>query len=347
MQRIPLPLASLLFSLVVFSCSALPSLAGPKTDVVVLKNGDKITGEVKGLELGRLKYSTDNIGTIYIEWEDIASLQASRIYEVELVNGDIFHGSIEPGTEPSTLKLLEGAESREIPFDQLARIVPVSQSWHEGIDGSLNLGVSYVHATELGQFSLNGSATQRHSQVEKEIGLAATYTREPEQDTSRYSAIFTRRRFMAHKKYWYVNVGVTHNSEIGLDARTALGGGIGVTFAQSFASKFMGFAGLSLNRENPSGDDSSATNLDAALGVIYRVATYDFPRTKINVGLTVYPGLSPTGRARGILDGSISREIFKDFTLGLTVYDDYDSDPSDPEAQTNDYGVTMTVGWEF
>src|SRR6185436_15259639 len=79
-----------------------------KTDVVVLKNGDRITGEVKTLEQGRLKYSTDNAGTIYIEWEDIASLTASRIFEVETIDGDIFHGSIEPGAEVATLKLVEG-----------------------------------------------------------------------------------------------------------------------------------------------------------------------------------------------------------------------------------------------
>ena len=57
--------------------------------------------------------------------------------------------------------------------------------------------------------------------------------------------------------------------------------------------------------------------------------------------------LSPTGRSRATLDGSFSREIFRDFTWGLTVYDDYDSHPRDPDASTNDYGITMTVGWDF
>ena len=42
------------------------AVAAPKTDVVVLKNGDKITGEVKTLERGRLEFSTDSMGTVYI-----------------------------------------------------------------------------------------------------------------------------------------------------------------------------------------------------------------------------------------------------------------------------------------
>jgi len=37
-------------------------LGSPGTDVVVLASGDRITGEVKKLERGKLKYKTDEIG---------------------------------------------------------------------------------------------------------------------------------------------------------------------------------------------------------------------------------------------------------------------------------------------
>ena len=336
--------------LVLAFLTALPSFAvsAPKTDVVVLKNGDRITGEVKSLEQGRLKYKTDSIGTIYLEWEDIASLTAARIFEFETIKGDLFHGSIAPGPEPGTFTLVEATESWTLRFEDLVRVVEVSQGWLEGIDGNLSFGVSYVQATELGQLSLNGYAIQRHSSIEKELSLASTLTREPDQEDSlRASAVFTRRKFLAHKKYWWANVGASSNTEIGLDVRGQVGAGMGLSFWQTYASKLLGFAGLAVAQENPTGDDPSHTDLEAVLGFGYRVATYDFPKTKINVGLAVYPGLAPSGRVRGMLDGSLSREIFRDFTLGITVYDDYDSDPRDPEASTNDFGITMTVGWDF
>jgi hypothetical protein len=347
MPRIPLlAVPPLFFVLALF----LPfsAFAAPKTDVVVLKNGDRITGKVKALEQGRLKYETDNVGTIYVEWEDIASLTAARIFEFETIGGDLYHGSIEPGPEPGTFTIAEGAESRTMRFDELVRVVEVSSGWLEGIDGNLSLGLSYVRATELGQLSLSGYAVQRLLAVEKELTLSATFTRQPEQDDSeRFSTLYTRRSFLAHRKYWWANVGVSSNSEIGLDARGQVGAGFGMSFVQTYASRFMGFAGLALSRENPTGDDPSETDLEGVLGVGYRVATYDFPKTKINVGLTVYPGLKPSGNARGMLDASISYEVFRDFTLGLTAYDDYDSEPRDPEAHTNDFGVTITVGWDF
>ena len=39
-----------------------------KTDSITMINGDVITGELKELYRGLLKYSTDSMGTIYIEW---------------------------------------------------------------------------------------------------------------------------------------------------------------------------------------------------------------------------------------------------------------------------------------
>ncbi len=53
---------------------AMPAFGAPKTDVVIFKNGDRLTGEVKSLERGRLRFNTDATGTNSIEWDVIASL---------------------------------------------------------------------------------------------------------------------------------------------------------------------------------------------------------------------------------------------------------------------------------
>ena len=55
------------------SLLAMPAIAA-KTDVIVLVNGDRITGEVKNLSYGQLKFKTDHMGTVYIEWDKIASV---------------------------------------------------------------------------------------------------------------------------------------------------------------------------------------------------------------------------------------------------------------------------------
>ena len=52
---------------VLYVLTAMPAHA-EKTDIVVLANGNIVTGEVKSLEFGTLRYSTDSMGTVKIDW---------------------------------------------------------------------------------------------------------------------------------------------------------------------------------------------------------------------------------------------------------------------------------------
>ena len=87
----------------------LPASAA-KTDVVVLLNGDRITGEVKELAYGQLKFSTDDMGTLYIEWSKIASLTTAQQLQVELADGRrVFGQAPEAGVSRGALSLRGGA----------------------------------------------------------------------------------------------------------------------------------------------------------------------------------------------------------------------------------------------
>ncbi len=54
-----------------FLCLCLAGIleARPNTDSVVLDNGNLITGELKSLENGIIRFSTDAMGTVSIEWK--------------------------------------------------------------------------------------------------------------------------------------------------------------------------------------------------------------------------------------------------------------------------------------
>ena len=69
---------------VLLSLLSLQALAQRKTDIVTLYNGDRITGEVKALDGGILKLSTDSMGTINIEWQEISTLESKYLYEVRM-----------------------------------------------------------------------------------------------------------------------------------------------------------------------------------------------------------------------------------------------------------------------
>jgi hypothetical protein len=66
--------------------AAAPALAA-KTDIVTLVNGDRLTGEVVRLQRGLLEFKTDTMGTVQIEWGQIATLQSTLLFEVERASG--------------------------------------------------------------------------------------------------------------------------------------------------------------------------------------------------------------------------------------------------------------------
>jgi hypothetical protein len=57
--------------------------------------------------------------------------------------------------------------------------------------------------------------------------------------------------------------------------------------------------------------------------------------------------LSNPGRQRLQLDAGIKREFFKDLFLAFNLYNADDNRPPNPAADTNDFGVVLSIGWSY
>ena len=60
-----------------------------------------------------------------------------------------------------------------------------------------------------------------------------------------------------------------------------------------------------------------------------------------------YPSLSDTGRQRVQLDAAAKREFWKDLFVAINLYNTYDNRPPNPEANTNDVGIVLSIGWTY
>ncbi len=66
-----------------------------RADTVVMKNGDRLTGEVKKLENGVLYVDTDYVsGSIGIDYLQVARIESTGRYQVVLNSGERFSGTI-------------------------------------------------------------------------------------------------------------------------------------------------------------------------------------------------------------------------------------------------------------
>ena len=84
--------AGLLVLLLLVAC---PLFGKRKDDVVVMKNGDKFTGEIKDLQRGELIFSSYYMkGDVYLDWNEVATLQSKDTFIVALSNGERVTGFI-------------------------------------------------------------------------------------------------------------------------------------------------------------------------------------------------------------------------------------------------------------
>jgi len=320
-----------------------------RTDELVLWDGNTITGEVKSLQQGKLKFKTDHAGTIYIEWEFINAVTSTNFFEVVNQLGDHYYGMLAPGPEDKKLTVIGPTETVFLDMNRVVTIMPIKQTFWGRIDGSLNLGFSYTSADSILQYSVEADATFRKPNYSEGIKLSSIQTQQELLDTTfRDNLDFTYTRY--HKKRYFGSgtLAFTRSSELGIDLRSEIGWVMGRTFVQTNRSRLFAAVGPTVSRETPTGGEPSDHFVSAVFQGGYHFFLYNYPKTDISVELSVSPGITDWPRLRVVFNGSLKREVITDFTVNLSIFDSYDSDPAGGELAANhDFGIILSVGWTF
>lgn len=330
---------------------ALVALAAPaeavKTDILVLKNGDRLTGEVRRLERGRLTFKTDDMGTLEVEWDKVASVSAAATFEIEMLAGTQIYGALGPGPEAGMLSVATATGVLDLNVLAIGRLSRLGETLWGRIDGSIDLGTSYTSSTELFMLDLAATADFERPRYKISSNLNATLTTQQDAEDTRRANLGLSFLGRLPKRWYYSGDGLMEqNQELGFDLRGSLAGSLGRYLVQSRRDELQSALGVSVNREVPAEGDAR-TNTELLLSLGYYRFTYDFPKVDIYVNLTIYEGLNDWGRTRVEADASIRREMLKDFYVTLRAYESYDSQPATAGATNNDFGLTFALGWSF
>jgi putative salt-induced outer membrane protein YdiY len=318
-----------------------------KTDVVVMRNGDTITGEIDVLERGRLRFKTDDMGTLDIEWDKVRHVSAGATFEIEDLAGGRYFGSLQPGAQEGELEVVGLLGVQRLELTRIVVVRRLGATFWRRLDGSIDVGASYTSSSELLKIDLSARAKFRRPGYELSADANATITRQPEVENTRRSGVtlaYTRRR--ENRWLGFGQGKLEQNRELGFDLRAALAGGGGRILVQSPRDDLLTALGVSLNRERPVEGDTT-TNTELMLVLRYDRFSYDFPKVDVLVTLAGFASLNDWGRTRVELDASLKRELFKDFSASLKAYESYDSRPASAGAPKNDYGLTFALGWSF
>lgn len=318
-----------------------------KTDVVRLANGDRFTGEVTSLNRGRIQLSTDDAGTIYLEWDKIVSLESPRQFDVTTSDGRRFFGSLAAGAA-RTVIIREAAGDVSLPAADVTVITPIGAGFWKKLDGTFDFGFSYTRSSRIAQLTINSTTLYRKPGFEIRLTGSGTLTQNEEDGNRDDRGIVQGSyvRFRGRRLFIGAGVGFESNESLGLTLRSQVAGVAGARLINSNRAQLAVGAGLSANDEQNVDADPSQ-NLEGLLTFRTSYYRYDRPRTNIDVGVQYYPSLTEWGRQRIQLDAGFKRELLKDFFFALNLFDTFDSKPASTDAERNDVGIVVSFGWSY
>jgi hypothetical protein len=327
---------------------AAPAAAHDKTDVVTLKNGDRFTGEIKGVDQESLELGTDAAGTIKIEWPHIASITSTFNYEVEVTTGERFFGSFETSGERGELQVVGDDGEHTIPLSDVFSITPIGRGFWKRLNGNVNLGFSYTQSNQAFQYSLSAAT---HYQNRKFLGsgqLNSIFNTQEGVDSTRQQNVgFRVTRKLKKTNGVYGVLQLQSNPDQGFNLRSVVGGGYDWFLVHRRNEHFIVNAGLVYDREQIVGSSQVDNSAEVTLGLQFANFSLDNPSRTITIAFDTFTNITGASRFRAQLSLNLTWQIINNFNLGISLLDSYDSRPPTSEANTNDLSLSLSVGYSY
>jgi hypothetical protein len=321
-------------------------------DVVVLKNGDRLTGEIKGLQRGELKVKADYMAeAVRLDWARIERLESKSTFIISLVDGQLLTNVIRllPANSVEIANFVIGAsdEAFRVPQRDVIRIVPAEPGFWKRLEGSVDFGFSFTSGNDQYQTQLTATTTYRTGDHSFTASIDSAFSGQPEgTSTTRKQFTFDYRKQLTPR--WFAGglVDFLQSDQQSLKLRTSVGGLVGRSLHQTEHSRLSIFGGIVGTRENYSASigQPKSTNADALAGVDF--TTFRFKATDIRSRLSLFPSLTTPGRMRLQATSDLRIKIVKDLYWGLHLYENFDSNPP-VRADKNDLGISTSLGWKF
>lgn len=330
-----------------------PSFGKRKDDVVIMKNGDKFTGEIKGLQYGELIFKSDYMkDSVHLDWKRVEVLESKDTYIVALSNGRRITGLINRVRN-------EGEKNQEVTVSGDGSVVKVpppdvitidqreTSVWNQ-LTGSVDYGFGFASGNNSTNSSL-GANVGFHT-TNNSISLASS-----SQFDSQANAKNTN-RFTFDSQYGrslttnWIAIGLfsmLKSNQQDLALRTTYGGGFARRLVQSDRTSLLAICGLAYSHETyfpQPGTRPIVDNVEALAGL--KFSTFRFKTLNINSQTLLFPSLSEPGRFRLSSQSNLRIELIRNFYWNFQVYENYDTHPP-VKAPKNDLGLTTSVGWTF
>jgi putative salt-induced outer membrane protein YdiY len=343
----------------VFLCFILllgtPLYGRPKTDVIIMRNGDRLTCEIKSLDSDVLYVSLDYVlGTISVNWSQVDHIESKQLFLVKTEDGSVYSGMISTpdstGARPTKIEVWEPPEEKvELERVDVIRMEPTARNFWERFNGEIGLGATYNKGNNTAQYNLNADANYPQERWSASASYNSTLSSsEGTSPASRNEIEIGAQRLLPWNNWYYTGAADFLQSSVqGIQLQSTLGGGIGRYLKNSNRASISVDGGLAWQRINyqesilPSTTQQSVSALIGA-----KVYLFVFDKTTLTINTSVLPSFSDPGRVHFNLNTSYYIKLWRKLTWNISFYGNWDNRPP-PGFSASDYGTSIGVTWKF
>src|SRR5215472_4319984 len=324
-----------------------------KDDVVVMNNGDKFTGEIKGLQYGDLIFKSGYMkDDVHLDWKQVKALQSQDAFIVTLSTGERvtgFIGKEETSDDPDHgFKIIASGTAVDVPPSQVIVIGPRERSFWDQLTGSISYGFGFSSGNNSTNSSLAADVGLNTTKNYVKLAASSQFDSQAHaQNTNRITFDSQYSRMLTEKWLAAGLVSLLKSNQQDLELRSTYGGGFGRRLIQTDKTALTMIGGLAYSHENYSPHPGSIpirNNAEGLLGVTF--STFRFKTLYITSQTLLFPSLSDPGRFRISSQSNLRIELVRNFTWNMQLYENYDTRPP-VNAPKNDLGVTTSLGWTF
>ena len=327
------------------------ALAGiaQKTDTLVSTNGNIITGEITKIEYGLLTYKVSGMGTLSVETEMIQTLKSVKQFQITLNNGLLYFGSLDTvnSVEPM-VKIVSRTRTYTVSITSIVEVFPIKSSFWLRTSGDVSLGGNYTKSSKILQLNFSGNLYYRDRKKYYQLSWSNQVTLQDDSIVSQKQSntLLSRRYFNRHYSF-QGQLGISSNNELNLKKRYYLNLTGGKDIIHTYRSLFYTGLGLSGNSETTLDLNIVSYNLEGVFMINYEFYKRTDPKVNIATKFDTYPSITARGRWRfdASLDARI--EVFNDFYIGVSLYNNFDNSVELDADKHNDWGFNGTVSYSL
>jgi hypothetical protein len=339
--------SALLFSLRLF--------AQESKDIIVMKNGDRFTCEIKGLSAGVLSVKLSYVdGTISVQWSQIAHMESNRLFRVQTESGAVYTGKLSTSgvsEDPPIQIQVVAAPEWEVEIAQ-RKVISLSQTsesfWHR-FDGTVNTGILYSKGNESVQYNVSSQVAYKRERWSSQASFNSTFASSSGSNFStRNQTNLGTLKLLRWNNWFYAGTASFLQSSVQeINLQTTLGGGIGRYVKNTNRASIYVLGGFGWQNVGYKQYTFDQDTQNTVVGfVATEIKVFKFKKTNLDISATVLPAISGPGRLQFNSNAAYYIKIFSDLSWNFSFYGSWDSRPP-VTLPGSDYGTSSGLSWTF